>query len=102
VFLGLVQGFVCLSVASVMCFQSGLVFSEAEWTAEWENILRLASPSPRNGPQDSSHTNVNSCCDSPLTHRQAVNFLYQWIDPNQVFLCIISATKCQIYFKLFV
>ncbi|XP_070209823.1 OTU domain-containing protein 7B-like [Littorina saxatilis] len=45
--------------------QADLVFSEAEWKQEWENILRLASPSPRSGPDHS--TNINSCCDSAIT-----------------------------------
>lgn len=47
--------------------QSGLVFSESEWKAEWENVLRLSSPSPRGLP-DTSVTNYHSCCDSPVTN----------------------------------
>ncbi|CAG0893315.1 unnamed protein product [Darwinula stevensoni] len=29
--------------------QSGLVYDESEWETEWNNILQLASPQPRNG-----------------------------------------------------
>ncbi|KAK7481333.1 hypothetical protein BaRGS_00027413 [Batillaria attramentaria] len=47
--------------------QSGLVFSEAEWKVEWENVLRLSSPSPRGLP-DVSLSSSQSCCDSPVTH----------------------------------
>ncbi len=31
-------------------FQSGLVYSEEEWRAEWNNLVRLASPQPRSKP----------------------------------------------------
>lgn len=68
--------------------QSGLVFSEAEWKAEWENILRLASPSPRSGP-DHFTTNINSCCDSPVTHSsvgQSDPVVYESLEEFHVFV----------------
>ncbi|XP_076443310.1 uncharacterized protein LOC143281908 [Babylonia areolata] len=66
--------------------QSGLVFSEAEWKAEWENILHLASPSPRSGPD--STVNVNSCCDSPLTSSSSCTeaVVYESLEEFHVFV----------------
>lgn len=45
--------------------QAGLIFSEEEWKAEWDNVLRLASTTPRALPGN-GHRN-NSCCDSIVT-----------------------------------
>ncbi|XP_041364189.1 OTU domain-containing protein 7B-like isoform X2 [Gigantopelta aegis] len=44
--------------------ESGLVLSEEEWSAEWENLLKLASLKPRTLPETCKR---NSCCDSPVT-----------------------------------
>ena len=35
-------------------FQSGLILSEAEWGAEWNGLLKLASTKPRTGPGDNN------------------------------------------------
>ena len=45
--------------------QAGLIFSEDEWKAEWDNILRLASTTPRAIP--GSVPKNNSCCDNMVT-----------------------------------
>ncbi|XP_046581569.1 LOW QUALITY PROTEIN: uncharacterized protein LOC124289014 [Haliotis rubra] len=45
--------------------ESGLVLSEEEWQAEWDNLLKLSSPTPRTFPETTKRT---SCCDSPVTH----------------------------------
>ncbi|XP_052794353.1 OTU domain-containing protein 7B-like isoform X1 [Mya arenaria] len=45
--------------------QAGLIFSESEWKAEWDNVLRLASTTPRALPGVIPRN--NSCCDSLIT-----------------------------------
>ena len=47
-------------------FQADLIFSEDEWEAEWDVILRIASATPRAIPGNSQR-NDNSCCDSMVT-----------------------------------
>ncbi|KAL5005349.1 hypothetical protein ScPMuIL_018805 [Solemya velum] len=47
--------------------QSGLILSEEEWQVEWENILKLASTTPRCLPGITRKNSSTSCCDSPVT-----------------------------------
>ncbi|XP_025077085.1 OTU domain-containing protein 7B-like isoform X1 [Pomacea canaliculata] len=67
--------------------QSGLVLSELEWKAEWDNILRLASPSPRGLPNNSRNS-VSSCCDSPLTRNivESEPVVYESLEEFHVFV----------------
>ena len=41
-------------------YQSGLALTEAEWTAEWSSVLRLASPDPRTSSSSSNNNNNNN------------------------------------------
>ncbi|XP_053405955.1 LOW QUALITY PROTEIN: OTU domain-containing protein 7B-like [Mercenaria mercenaria] len=53
--------------------QAGLIFSEEEWKSEWENVLRLASTTPRALPgRGTMHR--NSCCDSARTQANVRSF----------------------------
>ncbi|XP_052277696.1 OTU domain-containing protein 7B-like isoform X1 [Dreissena polymorpha] len=49
--------------------QAGLIFTEAEWKTEWDNVLRLASTTPRTLPGSAPRS--NSCCDSMLTQQNS-------------------------------
>ncbi|XP_005104621.1 OTU domain-containing protein 7B [Aplysia californica] len=63
--------------------ESGLVFSEAEWSEEWENILRLASPLPRGAPDP---TRSNNCCDSAVTQGSEESVVYESLEEFHVFV----------------
>ena len=41
-------------------YQSGLALTEAEWTAEWSSVLRLASPDPRTSSSCNNNNNNSS------------------------------------------
>ena len=41
-------------------YQSGLALTEAEWTAEWSSVLRLASPDPRTSNNNNNNNNNSS------------------------------------------
>ena len=41
-------------------YQSGLALTEAEWTAEWSSVLRLASPDPRTSSSCNNNNNNNN------------------------------------------
>ena len=41
-------------------YQSGLALTEAEWTAEWSSVLRLASPDPRTSNSSNNNNNNSS------------------------------------------
>ena len=44
-------------------YQSGLALTEAEWTAEWSSVLRLASPDPRT-TSSGNNNNINNSSGS--------------------------------------
>ncbi|KAK6188935.1 hypothetical protein SNE40_005009 [Patella caerulea] len=65
--------------------ESGLVFSESEWNAEWANLLKLASPKPRTLPDQESNRR-HSCCDSPLTQGSDTPVVYESLEEFHVFV----------------
>ena len=50
-------------------YQSGLALTEAEWTAEWSSVLRLASPDPRTSSSSNNNNNNNNNSSSKRRSR---------------------------------
>ncbi|ESO88369.1 hypothetical protein LOTGIDRAFT_165810 [Lottia gigantea] len=67
--------------------ESGLVFSESEWSEEWSNLLRLASTKPRTLP-DQDNNRRHSCCESPLTQSTGSDtpVVYESLEEFHVFV----------------
>ncbi|XP_013403493.1 OTU domain-containing protein 7B isoform X2 [Lingula anatina] len=50
--------------------ESGLLYSEEEWSKEWQSLLTLASSTPRSQPGGSER----GCCDSPATRSSRLSW----------------------------
>ncbi|KAL3867385.1 hypothetical protein ACJMK2_044593 [Sinanodonta woodiana] len=68
--------------------QSGLILSEDEWQTEWENVLRLASTTPRTLP--GALRRNSSCYESPVTQGKSTSLsspvVYESLEDFHVFV----------------
>lgn len=58
--------------------QSGLIYSEEEWTQEWENLLKLASPQPRK--------NGSTACNDSKDSEGEAEIFYESLEELHVFV----------------
>ena len=62
-------------------YQSGLALTEAEWTAEWSSVLRLASPDPRTSSSNNNNNNNNNSSGSSKRRSRLSTVCEDTLDP---------------------